>query len=178
MTLFREAVIYFWAFILRYVSVHSWWLRYARHYGAYHRCYLASLTQKQTYVQSENLRWTHLKQLENTKQLTLWGIVGFSRRGKSAGLRVIMEKPSGRWDWSWALKNWCVGKLTLQTEEKYEIIRLEINRIIWGSSNMPLPCEVDGLSRMVRGNRWDGTVCETEKMWIHQHVMGPFMNSF
>lgn len=58
-----------------------------------------------------------------------------------------------------SLEELMCGELTLQTEEKYEIIRLEINRIIWGSSNMPLPCEVDGLSRMVRGNRWDGKLC-------------------
>lgn len=52
-----------------------------------------------------------------------------------------------------SLEELMCGELTLKTEEKYEIIRIEINRIIWGSSHMPLPCEAGGLSRMVRGYR-------------------------
>lgn len=69
-----------------------------------------------------------------------------------------------------SLEELVCGELTLKTGKKYdEIIRVEISRMFGESNKMPLLCEMDGLSRRVRRNRWDGKVrpvCETEKMRI------------
>lgn len=45
-------------------------------------------------------------------------------------------------------------ELKLKTGEKYdEIIRIEISKMFYGSSQMPLLSEMDGLSRRIRRNR-------------------------